>query len=132
MVWSATTDLRRWGEWNTLFTKWKGEVPDSLAAGTQIAAVLTIMGMANTITLTADEYHPPVRVRISGTGMDNTKVSLTLSADADGDTSHMKACADFESQMMVGAIGKAIGKAIEPATEKELDSSLDKLATIAR
>jgi len=125
-VWEVVTDLKRWQEWNTLFTKWKSDVPDSMAQGTQVTAVLTIMGMANTITLTVDEYNPPKLVKMSGTGMAGAKVSLTLSIDADDDTTHMKARSDFESQMMVGAIGKAI----ERAAKKELDASLDKLAVI--
>jgi carbon monoxide dehydrogenase subunit G len=125
-VWALANDLKRWPEWNTMFTKWKSEVPDAMGEGTQVAAVLTIMGMANTITLTVDEYNPPKLVRMSGTGMAGAKVSLTLSVDADGDTTRMQARADFESQMMVGAIGKAI----ERAAKKELDASLDKLAGI--
>jgi carbon monoxide dehydrogenase subunit G len=125
-VWEIATDLKRWEEWNTLFTKWKGDVPDSMKQGTQMTAVLTIMGMANTITLTVDEYDPPKIVVMSGTGMAGAKVSLTLAVDAEGDTTQMKARADFESQMMVGAIGKAI----ERAAKKELDASLEKLAEI--
>jgi carbon monoxide dehydrogenase subunit G len=125
-VWEIATDLKRWEEWNTLFTKWKGDVPDSMKQGTQMTAVLTIMGMANTITLTVDEYDPPKVVVMSGTGMAGAKVSLTLGVDAEGDTTQMKARADFESQMMVGAIGKAI----ERAAKKELDASLEKLAEI--
>lgn len=125
-VWEIATDLKRWEEWNTLFTKWKGDVPDSMQQGTQMTAVLTIMGMANTITLTVDEYDPPRIVVMSGTGMAGAKVSLTLAVDAEGDTTQMKARADFESQMMVGAIGKAI----ERAAKKELDASLEKLAEI--
>jgi len=125
-VWEIATDLKRWEEWNTLFTKWKGDVPDSMAQGTQMTAVLTIMGMANTITLTVDDYDPPKLVVLSGTGMAGAKVSLTLAVDAEDDVTQMKARADFESQMMVGAIGKAI----ERAAKKELDASLEKLAEI--
>lgn len=125
-VWALVTDLDRWEEWNTLFTKWKGEVPTSVEKGTQMTAVLTIMGMANTITLTADEYDPPKLVSMSGTGMAGAKIALTMSVDADGDAANLKAQADFESQMMVGAIGKAI----ERAAKKELDASLEKLAVI--
>jgi carbon monoxide dehydrogenase subunit G len=125
-VWQVATDLKRWEEWNTLFTKWKSEVPDSMSQDTQVTAVLTIMGMANTITLTIDEYDPPKLVTMSGTGMAGAKVSLTLAVDADADTTHMKARADFESQMMVGAVGKAI----ERAAKKELDESLAQLAAI--
>jgi uncharacterized protein YndB with AHSA1/START domain len=125
-VWEVATDLKRWEEWNTLFTKWKSDVPDTLSQNAQMTAVLTIMGMANTITLNVDEYNPPKLVTMSGTGMAGAKVSLTLSVDADGDTTTMAARADFVSQMMVGAIGKAI----ERAAKKELDASLDKLAAI--
>lgn len=125
-VWALMTDLARWQEWNTLFTKWKGEVPDSVAEGTQMTAVLTIMGMANTITLTTDQYEPPKLVSMSGTGMAGAKIALTMSVDAEGDAANIKARADFESQMMVGAIGKAI----ERAAKKELDASLEKLAVI--
>jgi carbon monoxide dehydrogenase subunit G len=125
-VWEVATDLKRWEEWNTLFTKWKSDVPDTLSENAQMTAVLTIMGMANTITLNVDEYNPPKLVTMSGTGMAGAKVSLTLSVDADGDTTTMAARADFVSQMMVGAIGKAI----ERAAKKELDASLDKLAAI--
>ncbi|WIM86778.1 SRPBCC family protein [Candidatus Mycobacterium wuenschmannii] len=125
-VWEVATDLKRWEEWNTLFTKWKSDVPDSLSQDAQMTAVLTIMGMANAITLNVDEYNPPKLVTMSGTGMAGAKVSLTLSVDADGDTTSMAARADFVSQMMVGAIGKAI----ERAAKKELDASLDKLAAI--
>jgi carbon monoxide dehydrogenase subunit G len=125
-VWALATDLKRWDEWNTLFTKWKGEVPDAMTQGTQVTAVLTIMGMANTIGLTVDEYDPPKVVKMSGTGMAGAKVSLTLLVDARGDTTHMNARADFESQLMIGAVGKAI----ERAAKKELDASLEKLATI--
>ena len=125
-VWALATDLKRWEEWNTLFTKWKSDVPDTLSQDTQVTAVLTIMGMANTIALTVDEYDPPRLVTMSGTGMAGAKVSLTLTVDADGDSTTMSARADFVSQMIVGAIGKAI----ESAAKKELDASLDKLAAI--
>jgi carbon monoxide dehydrogenase subunit G len=127
-VWALATDLKRWDEWNTLFTKWKSDVPDTIAEGTQVTAVLTIMGMANTLTLTVDEYAPPKVVTMSGNGMAGAKISLTLSVEPDGEASRMRARADFESQMMVGAIGKAI----ERAAKKELDASLDKLAEIVQ
>ncbi|MCV7424771.1 SRPBCC family protein [Mycobacterium yunnanensis] len=125
-VWAVLTDLARWEEWNTLFTKWKGEVPDTVAQGSQMTAVLTIMGMANTITLTADEFEPPTLVKLSGTGMAGAKISLTLSVEPDDEAARVTAQADFVSQMMVGAIGKAI----ERSAKKELDASLEKLAAI--
>ena len=38
-----------------------------------MAEVLTIMGMANTITFTVDEYDPPRVATICGTGMAGAK-----------------------------------------------------------
>jgi hypothetical protein len=48
---------------------------------------------------------------------------MTLAVEPNGQGSVAKLDAEFKSQMMVGAIGKAI----ERASAKELNASLDKL-----
>ncbi|MEV0670828.1 SRPBCC family protein [Mycobacterium sp. NPDC050441] len=123
-VWAVLADPRRNAEWNTLHTQWKDEPPAQLAAGAQMTAVLTIMGMANTITQTVDQYDPPNSFSVSGTGMAGAKVSLTTTVEPRGEASLVTIDAEFISQMMVGAIGGAI----ERASRKELEASLDKLA----
>lgn len=127
-VWAIISDPARFEEWLTLHTKWKEAPPASLSEGATLSEVLTIMGMANTITFTVDEYDAPKTTTFSGTGMAGAKIAMTLSVEAKGDdTSIASVDAEFISQMMVGAIGGAI----ERASTKELNASLEKLAALA-
>lgn len=123
-VWAVLADPNCNAEWNTLHTSWKDQPPSELAAGAQMTAVLTIMGMANTITQTVDQFNPPNSFSVSGTGMAGAKISLTTTVEAQGEESLVTIDAEFISAMMVGAIGGAI----ERASKKELEKSLDKLA----
>ncbi len=127
-VWAVISDPSRFGEWLSVHTKWKEAPPATLSQGTTMNEVLTIMGMANTITFTVDEYNAPNSTRFSGTGMAGAKISFTLTVEAKGDDASVATVdAEFVSQMMVGAIGGAI----ERATTKELNTSLEKLAALS-
>lgn len=126
-LWSVISDPRRFEEWLTVHTKWKSEPPAELSQGATMAEVLTIMGMANTIDFTVEQYDAPNSTKFSGTGMAGAKISFTLAVEARGaEASAATIDAEFISQMMVGAIGGAI----ERASTKELDASLDKLAAL--
>jgi carbon monoxide dehydrogenase subunit G len=125
-VWAVISDPRRNEDWNTMHTSWKDEPPTGLTQGAQFTEVLTIMGMANTITFTTDAYDAPTSLTISGVGMAGAKVSMTLSVEPSGKGSLTTLDSEFVSQMMVGAIGKAI----ERASKQELAASLDKLSAL--
>jgi carbon monoxide dehydrogenase subunit G len=125
-VWAVLASPARFEEWLTLHTKWKQEPPAELSAGASMTEVVTIMGMANTITWTVDSYAPPASLKISGTGMAGAKVAFTLSVQAEGSSCAATIDAEFISQMMTGAIGDAV----ERNAVKELGASLDKLATL--
>lgn len=126
-VWAVISDPTRFEEWLTLHTKWKEAPPAQLSKGATMAEVLTIMGMANTINFTIDEYDAPNTTKFSGTGMAGAKITFTLTVEPKGDDASIVTLdAEFISQMMVGAIGGAI----ERASTKELEASLDKLATL--
>ena len=90
--------------------KWKGDVPAEFTQGSQVTEVISMMGMPNTITWTVDEYDAPRKVAISGTGMAGVKVGIDLAVSPDGAGSRFDLTADFEGQMIVGALGKAIEK----------------------
>ncbi|MFI6869488.1 SRPBCC family protein [Nocardia sp. NPDC050406] len=125
-VWEVAGDLRRWDEWNTLFTGWKGEPPEVPEPGDRLTAVVTVIGMSNAVTLTVEEYEPHTRVALSGGGMAGAKVTLTLSVEELDDGTLLSTDVDFVSQMMVGAIGAAV----EKAARQELSASLDRLAAL--
>ncbi|WP_378736840.1 SRPBCC family protein [Nocardia brasiliensis] len=124
-VWAVLSDPNRFEEWLTVHTKWKEPPPARLATGAKMTEVLTILGMANTITFTVDEYAAPTTTKFSGTGLAGATISFTLTVRPSGDQAALVTIdAEFISQMMVGAIGGAI----ERAATKELDASLTNLA----
>ncbi|WP_078313118.1 MULTISPECIES: SRPBCC family protein [unclassified Mycobacterium] len=126
-VWATISDPARFEEWLTVHTKWKEAPPAQLSKGATMSEILTIMGMANTITFTVDEFDAPSSTTFSGTGMAGAKISFRLTVEPKGDDASIATVdAEFISQMMVGAIGGAI----ERASTKELNESLDKLATL--
>jgi carbon monoxide dehydrogenase subunit G len=125
-VWAVVSDLSRFGEWLSMHKSWKSDLPAEITKGTQVTAVVSLLNMPNTITWTVDHYEPPRTVKLSGTGMAGVKVAITLDvAPAEVGTA-MSITADFEGQMIVGAIGQAV----EKAGHQELAESTAKLATL--
>jgi carbon monoxide dehydrogenase subunit G len=122
-VWAVVSDLNRFGEWLSMHKSWKSEIPSEITKGTQVTAVVSLLNMPNTITWTVDEFDAPKTVRLSGTGMAGVKVSIGLDVEPEGSGSKVAISAEFEGQMIVGAIGQAI----EKAGNTELDQSLAKL-----
>jgi len=125
-VWAVVSDPSRFGEWLGMHKSWKGEVPAEFEKGTQVTAIVSLLNMPNTITWTVAEYDPPKSVTLTGTGMAGVKVSIGLDVQPQGSGSAMSITADFEGQMLVGAIGQAV----EKAGRTELDESTAKLAEL--
>lgn len=125
-AWEAVSDLGRFEDWLTIHQGWRGELPSEIKVGTKLTEVVSVMGMANKIEWTVEEYDAPRSLKISGTGMAGVKVSFTLSVRAEGDKSVAEIDAEFTGQMIVGPIGNAIGK----NTKAELEKSLAKLTEL--
>jgi carbon monoxide dehydrogenase subunit G len=125
-VWGVVSDPSRFGEWLGMHKSWKGEVPTEFSEGSQVTAVVSLLNMPNTITWTVDRYEPPKSVKLSGTGMAGVKVAITLEVAAADAGTAMSITADFEGQMIVGAIGQAV----EKAGHQELDASTARLAEL--
>jgi uncharacterized protein YndB with AHSA1/START domain len=125
-VWGVVSDPSRFSEWLGMHQSWKGDVPDEFEKGTQVTAVVSLLNMPNTITWTVAEYEPPKLVKLTGTGMAGVKVAITLGVEPSGTGSAMSITAEFEGQMIVGAIGAAV----EKAGRTELDESTARLAAL--
>lgn len=126
-VWDAISRPGTFDQWMTIHTKWKGDVPERFAQGAKAEEVVTMLGMPNTITWTVDEFEAPSRMSISGTGMAGVKVRFDFAVDPAGDNaSRASATAEFEGQMITGALGKAV----EQDGLRNLEESLSKLSAL--
>jgi carbon monoxide dehydrogenase subunit G len=120
-VWDVIVKPATYENWLTIHTKWKSEIPETFTKGAQAAEVVTMLGMANTITWTVDALEAPAQLRISGTGMAGVKTAFTLAVSPDGDGgSTVRIDAEFEGQMIAGALGKAVEKDAKENLEKSL------------
>lgn len=125
-VWAVVSDPSRLGEWLSMHKAWKDDVPAEFTRGAQVTAVVSLLNMPNTITWTVDEFEAPRKVRLSGTGLAGVKVAISLDVEPQGSGSQLAVAAEFEGQMIVGAIGQAV----EKAGIQELDASTAKLADL--
>jgi uncharacterized protein YndB with AHSA1/START domain len=126
-VWATIADPGSYEQWLTIHTKWKGDVPETFSQGMKIDEVVTMLGMANTISWTVEEFDAPSRLTISGTGMAGVRSTFTMlvAPHADGGST-ASISAEFEGQMVVGALGKAV----EKDAQANLEQSLANLAEL--
>jgi uncharacterized protein YndB with AHSA1/START domain len=126
-VWNAICDPGTYEQWLTIHTKWKGDVPERFSAGATAEEVVTMLGMANTISWTVQEFEEPSRLTISGAGMAGVKTTFSLGVSSDGNGgSTATIAAEFEGQLVVGALGKAV----EQDAQANLEASLAKLTEL--
>lgn len=122
-VFEIATDPSQFENWMAIHSSWKGDVPSEFQKGAQIAEVVTMLGMPNTITWNVDEFQVPTRLCLSGTGMAGVKAQIEIDVTPRGDgASTLSLAATFEGSMIVGALGKAV----EKDGMKQLEASLEK------
>lgn len=125
-VFDAIVTPSTYESWMTTHTKWKGDVPERVTEGASYAEVVTMLGMANTITWTCSELTDST-LTISGTGMAGVTTTFHMSVAENGDGgTDASIDAEFDGQMIVGALGKAV----EKDAQANLDASLAKLSEL--
>jgi uncharacterized protein YndB with AHSA1/START domain len=127
-VWAMIADPSTWADWFTIHEKWLSDVPATLTPGTQLAAKIVMLGMANKIDWTVDTIEPPRTLSMSGTGMAGVKCSFTFNLEPAGDAaSKFRLSGDFEGALIKGALGKAV----EKDGAKQLDRTIEQLSELA-
>jgi uncharacterized protein YndB with AHSA1/START domain len=119
-VWSAITNLEDYGKWMAIHTKWKGDLPAKLQKGAQYAEVITMMGMANTITWTVEEFEENKTWTTSGTGMAGVKTTTSINLTPEGDGTRISIGSEFSGNIIKGPLSKAIEKAAVKDLEKSV------------
>lgn len=125
-VWEVISDPAQYENWLTIHTKWK-EVPETFSKGAKASEVVTMLGMANTIEWTVEEFDAPSSLTISGTGMAGVKTTFALSVAGDGNGG---ATAQIDAEFTGSMITGALGKAVEKDAQVNLDESLANVAKL--
>jgi hypothetical protein len=126
-TWATAADLSRFDEWLTLHEGWRGEVPATLAEGTELTSVVTVLGLRNRVRWHIERYAPPTGLAISGHGVGGVKIALELRVTGDGNgRSDVTIDAEVTGRPVVGPISLAIGRAVRA----DLRKSVAALATL--
>ena len=125
-VWDTITNLSTFENWLSLHQKWKSELPASIAVGTKVTEVVSMMGMPNTIEWNVNQLDEPKALSMSGEGMAGVQITIAFTLAPNGEGTSLEMSTDFQGQMIVGALGKAI----EKQGAAEVETSLAKLAEI--
>jgi uncharacterized protein YndB with AHSA1/START domain len=116
-VWAVVSNPARLGEWLSLHRSWQGVAPTEFAPGATATAVVSLLNMPTTIEWTVAELDPGRSVKLTGAALAGVQVAIGLGVEARGAGSAMSVTAEFEGQLIVGAIALAI----ERAGTEELD-----------
>ena len=126
-TWATAADLSRFGEWLTLHEGWRGEVPATLAEGTELTSVVAVLGLRNRVRWRIERYAPPSGLTISGRGVGGVRIALELRIAADGDgASTVTVDAEVSGRPVFGPVSLAIGRAVRA----DLRESVAALATL--
>ena len=128
-TWETASDLSRLGEWLVMHEGWRGELPETIAAGTELTSVVTVKGLRNRIAWVVESYDPPHALRISGRGVGGTRVSLTLSVSRNGgDQSTVDVDAEITGPTTIGPVGMLIGRALKGDMRRSVTRLTDLLS----
>ena len=125
-TWATAADLSRFGEWLTLHEGWRGEVPATLAEGTELTSVVAVRGLRNRVRWHIERYAPPTGLTISGRGVGGVRIALELRVAADGDgRSAVTVDAEVTGRPVIGPVSMVIGRAVRADLRKSVAALAD-------
>ena len=116
-AWELASDLRRFGEWLTIFGGWKSEVPSVIDVDTQVASLIKVKGFRNVIHWRVTRYDEPKEIELVGTGRGGVRITLTMQvephAGAGGsEGSHFRVLAELSGGLLNTPIGGVVARII--------------------
>ncbi len=115
-AWKLASDLRRFGEWLTIFGGWKSEVPSIIDVDTQVSSLIKVKGFRNTIHWRVTRYDEPKEIELVGTGRGGICITLTMQVEPggkSGDGSNFRVIADLGGGLLNTPIGGVVAKIIQ-------------------
>ncbi|NVN51935.1 SRPBCC family protein [Mycolicibacterium hippocampi] len=115
-AWELASDLRRFGEWLTIFGGWKSEVPSVIDVDTQVASLIKVKGFRNVINWRVTRYDEPKEIELVGTGRGGVQITLTMQVEpaAGGkDESRFRVLAELSGGLLNTPIGGVVARVIQ-------------------
>ncbi|CDO08992.1 SRPBCC family protein [Mycolicibacterium cosmeticum] len=121
-AWKLASDLRRFGEWLTIFGGWRGRPPDDIGVGTQVSSLIKVKGFRNTIDWQVTDYEEPHRIRLSGRGRGGVRIGLTMTVTPDDPGSTFRVLADLSGALLSGPVGALVAAVLKSDVRRSVQN----------
>ena len=119
-AWKLASDLKRFGDWMTIFGGWRGEVPANIEKGTRVSSLIKVKGFRNVIHWEVSRYDEPSAVEMSGHGRGGVKITVAMGVTDNHPGSTFDLTADLGGGLLNGTIGKLVAKVIKSDVRKSV------------
>jgi Polyketide cyclase / dehydrase and lipid transport len=132
-AWALASDLRRFGEWLTIFGGWRSEVPSQIEPGTCVSSLIKVKGFRNVIHWRVTRYDEPEVIELVGTGRPAICIALCLCVRRrPGPSSNVASGSVFQvvADLSGGLLNTRIGKLVAKVLESDVRKSITNLAAL--
>jgi hypothetical protein len=121
-AWKLASDLRRFGEWMTIFGGWRGEVPSKIEKGTCVSSCIKVKGFRSVVHWQVMHYDEPKSVELQGRAKGGIRISVGLEVAADDRGSVFHLTADLRGGVLSGPVGKLVARVLRSDVRKSVEN----------
>ena len=107
------SDLRRFGEWMTIFGGWRGPVPSTIEKGTRVSSCSKVKGSRNIVHWEVTRYDEPKSIELQGRGRGGIRIAAAMTVtgkDSGGSGSDFHLTADLKGGLLSGPTGGLVAR----------------------
>jgi hypothetical protein len=119
-AWKLASDLKRFGDWMTIFGGWRGKVPSNIEKGTRVSSLIKVKGFRNIIHWEVTRYDEPSAVELSGRGRGGVEITVAMGVTDNDPGSTFDLTANLGGGLLNGTLGKLVAKVIKSDVRKSV------------
>jgi hypothetical protein len=119
-AWKLASDLRRFGDWMTIFGGWRGDVPSTIGEGTRVSSLIKIKGFRNTIHWEVTRYDEPSAIELAGSGRGGVRITVAMRVTDNQPGSTFDLSAELGGGVLNGPLGKLVARMIKSDVRKSV------------
>lgn len=124
-AWTHASDLSEYHRWLSIHEAWRGDLPEQLSTGTTLVSVASVKGLRNRVTWTIENYEPPKKLKLKGSGKGGVKIGLLLTVAEKGSGAVLSLDVDLGGAALFGPIGSGVARALKGDIENSLQTFVE-------
>jgi hypothetical protein len=121
-AWKLASDLRRFGEWMTIFGGWRGEVPSTIHEGTCVSSCIKVKGFRNLVHWEVTRYDEPNQIELQGRARGGIRIGVAMTVDGTQKGSELHLTADLRGGVLSGPVGGLVARVLRSDVRKSVNN----------